>query len=222
MRSRFLLLLGTLCLALTVARADLVILQKVEGGGLEGEMTIKFQGKKVRADLALPISIIVDADSGESLMLQHRSKTFNRVSVADTKALAEQVLKAQGASQPPKLTPTGEKKELAGHQTEGFLWTVGQMKVRFWVAKDFPHGDAVQQQLNLLQNSGLGAVASSMMPSATDLPGVRLRTEFEIGDKKIASTILSIKEEPVDPSVFQVPADYKEVALPLNGALQEP
>jgi len=94
--------------------------------------------------------------------------------------------------------------------------------VRFWVAKDFPHADSIQQQLNLLQNSGLGAVASSMMPSATDLPGVRLRTEFELGDKKIASTITSIKEEPVDPSVFNVPAEYKEVALPVNGAGQEP
>jgi len=217
-----LLLFALVCALLGVAHADLVVVQKVEGGGLEGEMTIKFQGKKVRADLVLPISIIVDAETGESLMLQHRTKTFNRVGEADTRALADQLLKAQGASEPPKLTPTGEKKDIAGHPTEGFLWRVGQMKIRFWVAKDFPHGDAVQAQLNLLQNSGLGAIASSMMPSATDLPGVRLRTEFELGDKKIASTITSIKEEPVDPAVFKVPADYKEVAVPINGAGQEP
>ena len=61
-----------------------------------------------------------------------------------------------------------------------------------------------------------------MMPNATDLPGVRLRTEFELGDKKIASTITSIKEEPVDAAVFQVPAGYKEIAVPVNGAGQEP
>ena len=202
------------------AWADLTVLQKVEGSGLEGEMTIKFHGTKMRADLAVPLSTIVDSTTGETIVLQHKTKTFNRISAEQTKGLAEQLLKAQGASEPGKLTPTNEKKEIAGHQTQAFLWTVGQLKIKFWVCTDFPNAEAIQQQLNLIQNSGLATVAASMMPTAAQMPGLRLRTEFEIPPQKVATTIQSIKQDPVDPKLFDVPAGYKEVAVPVPGTGQ--
>lgn len=219
-RSPAALLIWLLCLAANVARADLVVVQKVEGSGLEGEMTIRFQGTKVRADLALPLSTIVDSATGETLVLQHKTKTFNRITAEQTKSLSEQLLKAQGATEPPNLTPIGEKKEVAGHQTHGFVWTVGQLKIKFWVCSDFPNADAIQQQLNLLQNSGLATVAASMMPTAAQMPGLRLRTEFELSGQKVSTTIVSIKESPVEAKIFEVPAGYKEVAVPVGGAGQ--
>ncbi len=208
--------------SLAAARADLVIVQKVEGGGLEGEMTIKFHEKKVRADLALPVSLLLDGETGDSVLLQHRAKTFNRVTAAETKALMDKMVAAQAGSEPPKLAPINEKKDIAGHHTDGFLWTVGQMKIRFFVAKDFPNADAIQQQLSLLQKSGLGSAAAGLMPTAEQLPGVRLRTEFEVGGTKVVSTILSIKEETLDAGLFEIPPGYKEVLVPVNGAGQEP
>jgi hypothetical protein len=214
---RLLLLAFALALASAGARADLVIVQKVEGGGLEGEMTLKFKEKKVRADLATPISTIVDAESGETLVLQHRSKTFHRITADQTKGLVEQMLKAQSTGDAPKLTPTEEKKQIAGQPTQAFLWTVGKMKVRFWVAKDYPNGAAIQQQLDQMQNSGLSAVTASMMPKPEQMPGVRLRTEMELAGQKVNTTISSIKEEPVDAAVFDVPEGYKEVPMSVSG-----
>jgi hypothetical protein len=208
------------CLAAGVARADLVLVQRVEGGGMEGEMTIRIQGKKVRADIAPSISTIVDGDNGETIVLQHKTKIFNRISAEQTKALAEQLMVAQAGSTPPKLTLTNEKKEVAGHQTQGYVWVVGQMKMKFWVCTDFPNADAIQQQLNGLQTMGLAPIAAGLMPDPKQMPGLRLRTEFEMGGSKVATTIQTIKQEPVDPAIFEIPKGYREVALPVTGAGQ--
>ncbi len=213
-------LLLLLCFAAAAARADLVIVQRVEGGGMEGEMTIRLQGKRVRADIAPGISTIVDGAKGETIVLQHKTKIFNRIDAEQTKALAEQLLTAQAGSAPGKLTPTNEKKEVAGHQTQAYHWVVGQMKMKFWVCTDFANADAIQQQLNALQSVGLAPIAASLMPDPRQMPGLRLRTEFEMGGSKVATTIQSIKQEPVDATIFDVPKGYREVALPVTGAGQ--
>src|SRR3954453_15596719 len=93
-------LLTFLCLASGV-RADLVLGQRVEGGGMEGEMTVRIQGKKVRADIAPGISTIVDGNTGETIVLQHKTKIFNRITAEQTKALAEQLMTAQAGAAPP-------------------------------------------------------------------------------------------------------------------------
>jgi hypothetical protein len=213
-------LLLFLCVAVGAARADLVLVQRVEGGGMEGEMTVRIKDKKVRADIAPGISTIVNGETGETIVLQHKTKIFNRITAEQTKALAEQLLLAQAGAAPPKLTPTNEKKEIAGHQTQAYLWVVGQMKMKFWVCTDFPNADAIQQQLNGLQSMGLAPIAASLMPDPKQMPGLRLRTEFEMGGSKVATTIQTIKQEPVDPSIFEVPKGYREVALPVTGAGQ--
>lgn len=216
---RFAALLVLLCLAAS-ARADLVLVQRVEGGGMEGDMTIRIQGKKVRADIAPGISTIVDAEKGDTIVLQHKTKIFNRITAEQTKALAEQLLLAQAGSTPPKLTPTNEKKEIAGHQTQAYLWAVGQIKMKFWVCNDFPNADAIQQQLNGLQNMGLAPIAASLVPDPKLMPGLRIRTEFEMGGSKVATTIQTIKQDPVDPTIFDVPKGYREVSPPVTGAGQ--
>jgi hypothetical protein len=212
-------LLVFLCLA-SAARADLVLVQRVEGGGMEGEMTIRIHEKKVRADIAPGISTIVDGEKGETIVLQHKTKIFNRITAEQTKALAEQLLLAQAGSTPGKLTPTTEKKEILGHQTQAWLWVVGQMKMKFWVCTDFPNADAIQQQLNGLQTTGLAPIAASLMPDPKLMPGLRLRTEFEMGAQKVATTIQSVKQDAVDLTIFDVPKGYREVTLPVTGAGQ--
>lgn len=185
-------------------------------------MTIKIKDGKSRADLAQPVSMITDAASGETLVLQNNRKTFSRIPAAQTKTLIEQFLKAQSGGEPPKLEATGKKETVSGHETEIYLWKVGAIKMRFWIARDFPHAAAIQAQLDSLQHSGLSAVAASIMPKAADLPGVRLRTEFELPGHKVTYTISSIKEEPVEAAVFEVPKDFTEVPVPLPGAPESP
>ena len=111
---------------------------------------------------------------------------------------------------------------MSGHETEIYLWNVGTIKMRFWIARDFPNATAIQAQLDSLQNSGLSAIAASMMPKAADLPGVRLRTEFNLPGHKVTYTISSIKEQAVEAGTFDVPKDFTEVLVPLPGAPESP
>jgi hypothetical protein len=194
------------------ARADLIITQQVEGGGQQGEMTIKIKDGKARADLAQPVSMITDAATGETIVLQNNRKTFSRVPAAQTKELMEQFLKAQNAGAPPKLQATGKKETVSGYETEIYTWNVGTVKMRFWIAKDYPNAKAVQEQLERLQHAGLSEVAASMMPKMSELPGVKLRTEFDLGGRKVTYTIVSIKEQPVDAEVFNIPKEFTEAS----------
>ncbi|HEY2343577.1 MAG TPA: hypothetical protein VGH90_11125, partial [Chthoniobacteraceae bacterium] len=111
-------LLGVILIASGLAaRADLVIVQKVEGGGQQGEMTIKIKDGKARADLAQPVSMITNEATGETIILQNSRKTFTRQTVEQTKTLAEQLVAAQKGSDPPKLQDTGQKETIDGHET---------------------------------------------------------------------------------------------------------
>ncbi len=211
------LLTSAALFALAVAgRGDLTVKQQVEGVGQTGEMTIRIKGRQARADLVQPMSTIIDGATGETILLLHPKKNFTRVPAEQTRTLTEQIVKSQAGAPAAKLVATGQRQKLSGHDTELFLWNVGALKLKFWVAKDFPNGPAIQQQLDELQNSGLAAVAASMMPKASDLPGVRLRTEFEMGGQKASYTITSIAETPVDAAVFDVPKDYKETPLKMT------
>jgi hypothetical protein len=82
--------------------------------------------------------------------------------------------------------------------------------MRFWMAKNYPDAQEIAADLDRLQHAGLASAAASMMPKAAELPGVRLRTEIEMGGQKVTSTVLSIKQEAVDPEVFNIPKDFTE------------
>ncbi len=197
------------------ARADLTITQQVEGSGQAGEMTIRVKGGQSRADLPQSVSLLTDAESGDTTLLQHSRKTYTRIPASQTRALAEQLQKAQADAAPPKLQATGEKKRISGHATEHYTWTAGAMTLHFWVARDYPNGASIQEQLDKLQNAGLASVAAGMMPKTSEMPGVRLRTEMNAPGQKVSYTISAINEGPVDPSIFEVPRDYSETPGPL-------
>ncbi len=202
----------------TVARADLTIVQQVDGGGEQGEMTIKIKESKTRSDLAQPVSMITDSATGDTIILQHNRKTFTRVPASQTKALTDKLVEAQKGHDAPKLTDTGKSEVVNGYKTEIFTWTVGSMNLRFWVAKDYPNAAVIQKQLDQLQQGGLSQVSGMMMPKAGQLPGVRLRTELGFPGHKVTTTITSIKEDPVDAALFTPPKEYTEAALPTNEA----
>jgi len=201
-----------------LVHADLVVQQHVDGGGQQGDMTVKIKGTKSRADLPQPVSVITDSATGDTILLRHNRKTFTRIPASQVKALTEQLLHAQGDAPPPKLQSTGKKEAVNGHQAEIYDWNIGAMKMKFWIANDFPNVETIKQQLDALQHGGLSDVVASMMPKSSDMPGIRVKAEIEMPGHKVTYTISSIKEEAVDPGVFEIPKDYTEAALPLPGA----
>ena len=205
-----------LLLTLT-ARADLVIVQKVESPLQSGNMTIKVKDAKARADIAAQISTITDGATGDTITLMHAQKSFMRMSAERSKALIAQMQKLQGGGQPAtpaKLTATGRKEKVDKYDCEVFTWSTGPANVTYWIARDFPNFAQVNAALEKTQNAGVSAVGKGMLPSAADFPGMPVKTEMTVNGQKVTTTIVSVAEENVDPAAFDVPKDYKEMAMP--------
>lgn len=207
------LLAALLCVS-ALARADLVIVQKVEGGGQSGEQTLRIKGDRARTDLAPQISVISDAASGESVTLMHAPKTFMRITAARSQALGEKMPQRPPGGEPPKLTTTGQKEKIGRFDCEIFTTSFGGVSVTYWIAAAFPNYPAVLAQLAKMQAGSISAMGRGLMPALKDFPGLPLKTEMEMGGSKLTTVLLSVQEEKVDPASFDIPKNYTEVSAP--------
>ena len=208
------LLFSCAFLWLAPVRADLVIVQHVDGGGQSGDQTIRIKGDKARTDLAQQVSMITNGATGEIVTLMHGPKTFLKVTAAQTKAMLEQLQKLAPSAAGPKLVPTGKKEKVGNYDCEIFTANLGAVSVTYWVAKDFPNYPAVLEQMGKFQAGSISAMGKGMMPQVKDFPGMQIKTEMDIGGKKVSTVLVSAKEENVDPAGFEIPKDYKEVSAP--------
>src|SRR6266487_4391511 len=105
---------------LVSARGDLTIVQRVEGAGQNGDVTVKIKGDKERIDALSQPTRIIDGKTGEMTDLLNDKKSFVRISAEQIKAAAETINKFDGGEKPgaPKLTPTGKKETINGYETE--------------------------------------------------------------------------------------------------------
>lgn len=209
------LALGALLLSTALLRADLVVKQKIEGAGQAGEMTMRIKGDKMRADLPRDVSSITDAATGEVITLMHSQKSYLRIPADRTRAMMEQMQKLSGtqSGEQPKLQPTGKKEKVAEWDTEVFTSKVGGMEMTYWVAKDYPNYQQLLESLAKVQQS-MGGLNKGLGPDPKEFPGLPVKTEISLNGKKITTTITSVEEMPVDPTIFEPPKAYKEISLP--------
>src|SRR2546422_11719204 len=102
---------------LVSARGDLTIVQRVEGTGQNGEVTVKVKGDKERIDAPSQPTRIIDGKSGEMTDLLSDKKQFLKISAEQMKAAAETINKFEDAKQAAptqKLKPTGKKETING------------------------------------------------------------------------------------------------------------
>lgn len=212
------LTLAILCASAASLRADLVLVQRVKGSGRNGDMTIRFKDGSLRADLAQEISVIAAKDSGEVVTLMHKQKRLLRVPQSQLKAMQEQMATAAATaaatSGPAKLEPTGRKEKIGEYETEIYSWKVGTISATYWIAPNVPHADKLVEQMEKIQESGLGMMTNGVGPSPKDFPGLPIQTEMKTGAQTVRTTILSLKEQPVDAAIFTLPKGYTEIGLP--------
>ena len=208
------LLLSSAFLWFAPARADLVIVQHVDGSGQSGDQTIKIKGDKARTDLAQQVSMITNGATGDLVTLMHAQKTFLKVPAVQTKAMLEQLQKLAPGTAGPKLIPTGKKEKIGNYDCEIFTANLGGISVTYWIAKDFPNYQSVLEQMSKLQGGSISAMGKGVMPELKDFPGMQIKTEMDMGGKKVSTVLVSAKEENVDPASFDIPKDYKEVNAP--------
>jgi hypothetical protein len=201
-------------LALPV-RADLTIVQNVEGGGAVNSITMKLKGDKARVEVA-HMTTIMDGKTGDVITLMDAQKKFVRISGDKAKAIAEMASKYSGttaSTEKPKLTATGRKETINGYETDEYVWETPALKASYWIALKYPDGDAIIKQLQAATPTLWNDIAKGML-DYHDLPGIALRTKIKLQNKDITSTITSIKQDPLSDAEFSPPADFQELKIP--------
>lgn len=217
-----------LCLLLSPVsmRADMVIIETMDGGGQVQNLTLKIKGDKVRTDVSEQMSTIMDTASGDTITLIHAQKSYMKLSSAKTKALMEQMKKMQGQTTPdapvekPKFVDTGKSEKVNNYNAEIYTAEMPTMKLTFWVTKEFPNYAAVMESMKKLQNSVLSKLGpdSNGAPDTSDLPGLPIKTQVVSNGQTVTITIVSAKDQAVDAAEMVPPAGYTEMALPdMNG-----
>ena len=217
--------IALLCLAAT-ARADLTIVQKVQGTEGLNRITFKVKGDLARVDVNPQITTIINAKTGELITLINDKKTVMRISGERARAMAEMaksLVQDEAAAQPaPKST--GRKETINGYETEEYVTDSPKYHASYWIAKNYPDADSILKQMALLKNGAFASITKGM-PNYDALPGLPLRTTVKIpGQNEITSTIESVNLSPLAASDFTAPADYSELKLPdiLGGKSPKP
>ena len=220
--------LFALAVLLVAARADLTIVQQVDGVGPVAQMTMKIKGDKARIEASPEVTMIFDGKTGESLTIMHGQKMVVRTSAAQAKtamaAMAGNGGQAQGARPKVIVTPSGRKETINGYETEEFVADGGAYKASYWVAKSYPLGDAILKQLQAMTPEAWSAGAMAT-PDFRDFPGLPIRTNVTMGETKVVSTITSVTMDPLPETDFGVPQGYGEMKMPdlssMEGAKKE-
>ena len=204
---------------LVSAHADLTIVQRVDGAGQNGEVTVKIKGDKERIDAPSQPTRIINGKTGEMTDLLNEKKSFIRISAEQMKAAAETINKFDESKKPStsKLTPTGKKETINGYETEEFVFEAPQFKASFWVAAKYPDATGILQQMQV-PLSGAWKPSNMGMPDYTDFAGLPLKTVISIGPNEVITSIVSIKKDPISAAEFDIPKDFQEMKTPIDAA----
>jgi len=215
------------------ARADLVMQQKADFGGPSNlvTITIRIHGDKIRQDIDGlgdgDMSLIKDANTSDSIALMPRQKLFTRPGA-----------KAAGAQSPEaalsKPLDTGKADIVGGYDTEIYAWAADRklwnetngMVETLWVARGFTNFENIKADLAKLDRANVSFPGKGMQPEISTLPGMVVKSRLIVKLNGILQTIsitlVSAREEPVAPSVFDVPSDFKEWNPPTSPGQRPP
>lgn len=213
--------LASFCLLFNVAllvpvRADLTIVQKVEGVRESGQMTIKIKGAKARIEATPQVTTIVDTKTGEMTQLMNDQKMVVRISSEKMKAAMETFSKFSGrqeSARQSKLTATGKKEAISGYETEQYVYETPSFKATYWIAPTYPNASAILKQLEVL-SSGAWKPNDMPMLNYADFPGVPIKSVVTVNGNEITTTVTAIKEDSLSDSEFTAPKDFQEVKSP--------
>ena len=211
---------ATLLLSKVAAAATgIVIIQKVESAGQAGEITVQLDNGKARADLSPTVSLIIDSETGEQISLMHQNRKFMRMTAAEGAKLSDAVKKDRaaenqaGAENQARLNGTGQTAIVSGQKTEIYKFETGPLKATYWIARDFPDATTILNNLEIFQKSTAFGVLKDRMPSPSEFPGMPLKTEIVIGDRKVTNTLISVIRRKIDPAVFEIPENYSSIYM---------
>lgn len=191
----------------TAALADVTLIQDTLLRGIPSRTTMYIKGDKVRTDSGDTTSIIIDTASGDMTTLMHEQKmivTMNTKKLAELAKNTPPTPGAKPAENGTKVTATGKMETIDGHACEMYLSENNGMVVKMWIAKNYPNGDKLREQLKVMER-----MANPGAPKAAEIPGIAIKTEYEQQGLKFTTKLISIDDKPVDDAKFAIPAGYK-------------
>ncbi len=203
-------------LASFIARADVIIEQKMESAVMNGNMTMKIKGDNARMDMPSPVggnvTVIMNTKTGDMTTLMHAQKMAMKMNMNDSKKQMEEAQKAAGIDptkvEKPKDTGTSEK---VGEWTaEVYEFNIGGMTGKIWAAKDFPNAKAIKDQMMKMSAASAGGFDASKM----DVPGMIVKTQMSTPVGAMTTTLVKASEAPVADTEFVIPTGYNEMKMP--------
>lgn len=215
---RLLFILPALLTA-ALARADVVIEQKMESSMLTGNVTMKVKGDLARMETPTPLGgsalVLMNFKTGEmtTYTAVQGQKIAMKMNLDDLKKQQEAGQKMLGVD-PAKIEKpkaTGTKEKVGDFDTEIFEMSAGPLTSKLWVAKDFPNAQVIKDQMAKV-TAGMGG--AGMDPSKMDIPGMVVKSEVTTPGGKMTITLVKAKEEDVDEKEFAKPEGYTEMEMP--------
>ena len=220
-------------LALAQAGFEGVVAYKMAGNkGAATEMTQMYKGTKSRTEItsgAQSTAMIMDAVAGTMTILMPPQKQYM---VMDMKnmggGLAGMLGKghkdsSSGGGTPgslPKITATGRKETIAGHECEYYIMGDKQeMEVcsakglGMFMMGQSPMGGAMSSMASLAALA-TGSDAAKLFADGF-FPLKMVNTEH--GKKEVVMEATRVEKKPLDASLFVPPPDYKEMKMPSFG-----
>jgi hypothetical protein len=211
-KDQFIILLAAFFSVLVAARADLVMQNQNIIFGETNTLTTKIHGDKIRDDSTgdEDLPIIKDASTGDMFILMPQKKEFSKYSGAKQKEWIKN-RKKQSSTQP-KLLDTGKSENVGGYDAEIYSWSDNNgMTVMYWVAKDYPDYQSLKIYLAKYDEANLAGLGNDSPIQISKLPGMLVKSQSVTKDFKHTRTLISVKEEPIDSSIFEIPKDYREI-----------
>ena len=208
---------------ISVANADLTLVEKVEGAGSSPtDLTIKIKDNMARIDSNPSMSTIVNGNNGEVINLMLDQKRIVRISADKMKAVVQMVDKYAPSDKKsagsPSLVATGKKEKIGGYDTDEYVYHSAYFKATYWVAPQYPNGDKILAELKTL-NPKMWATSGMNLPDYAAFNGVPIKSVISANGSDITTTLVSVKQDPVDPSQFVPPKDFQEIKMPDLGKL---
>jgi hypothetical protein len=204
--------------SLAVARADLVMEQQLEDTNGAVPAVLKLHADKMRLDeqdnKGNGFSVIIDLNTRDSYTLLPRIKSFKKRSGAEIRRQMAAEKEAGNSSElnlpPAPAVDTGRAERVAGYDAEIYTWSGAHgVSETLWVATNFPSFEAIKPELAKIDEFNRTGPHQNSQPELSRLPGMVVKVQATVSGKKPSIiTLVSAKLDPLDASLFELPADY--------------
>jgi hypothetical protein len=220
-----LILTAVICAGGFVTRADLVVQQQITDTNRTRTAILKLHDEMLRLDQPEDnMSVIFNLKTRDSFTLLTTNNLYLRRWGNEVKWETEEYRKHYNGTndidQPPApAVDTGKSEKFNGHDAKIFKWAGARgVTQTLWVDTNFPNYQAIRPQLARIDVFNDTGPHRNAQPILSRLPGMVLKTETAVRGAHVTNSLVSVKIESLDASLFVVPTNYTEWTRPEHKA----